>query len=120
MYTTVYINQSLQARADLMVEMVRRFGVDGVVFHSNRSCKPYSLGQYELLERVTDRTGVPAVILEADMCDSRPDMMVWKSTLINSCRTDEYRLFGRLVLVVERQRAKAIAGSIPSEEKRRT
>jgi len=70
-YSTVYINQSLQARARQMTDLVERFGVDGMVFHSNRSCKPYSLGQYEVLEEVSQRTGVPGLILEADMCDSR-------------------------------------------------
>jgi benzoyl-CoA reductase/2-hydroxyglutaryl-CoA dehydratase subunit BcrC/BadD/HgdB len=70
-YATVYINQSLQARAELMADLVERFAVDGMVFHSNRSCKPYSLGQYELLEQVSQRTGVPGLILEADMCDTR-------------------------------------------------
>ena len=70
-YSTVHINQSLQARADQMTDLVQRFGVDGMVFHSNRSCKPYSLGQYELLEQVSQRTGAPGLILEADMCDSR-------------------------------------------------
>ena len=70
-YSTVYINQSLQARADLMADLVQRFGVDGMVFHSNRSCKPYSLGQYEVLEEIGRRTGVPGLILEADMCDTR-------------------------------------------------
>ncbi|MBN1660614.1 MAG: 2-hydroxyacyl-CoA dehydratase [Anaerolineae bacterium] len=70
-YASVYINQSLQARADLMADMVQRFGVDGLVLHSNRSCKPYSLGQYELLEEVSRRTGVPGLVLEADMCDTR-------------------------------------------------
>jgi benzoyl-CoA reductase/2-hydroxyglutaryl-CoA dehydratase subunit BcrC/BadD/HgdB len=70
-YSTVYINQSLQVRADFMTNLVERYSVDGIVFHSNRSCKPYSLGQYELLEQVSNRTGVPGLILEADMCDSR-------------------------------------------------
>jgi benzoyl-CoA reductase/2-hydroxyglutaryl-CoA dehydratase subunit BcrC/BadD/HgdB len=70
-YSTVYINQSLQARAGLMTDLVERFGVDGMVFHSNRSCKPYSLGQYELLEKVGAQTGVPGLVLEADMCDTR-------------------------------------------------
>jgi benzoyl-CoA reductase/2-hydroxyglutaryl-CoA dehydratase subunit BcrC/BadD/HgdB len=70
-YSTVYINQSLQARTDQMTDLVERFGVDGMVFHSNRSCKPYSLGQYELLDEIGRRTGVPGVILEADMCDTR-------------------------------------------------
>ena len=70
-YATVYINQSLQARADLMSDLVERFGVDGVVMHSNRSCKPYSLGQYEVLDLVTARTGAAGLVLEADMCDTR-------------------------------------------------
>ncbi len=70
-YSTVYINQSLQARAHLMADLVQRFQVDGMVLHSNRSCKPYSLGQYGLLEQVSRQTGVPGLILEADMCDSR-------------------------------------------------
>jgi benzoyl-CoA reductase/2-hydroxyglutaryl-CoA dehydratase subunit BcrC/BadD/HgdB len=70
-YSMVYINQSLQARADQMTDLVERFAVDGMVFHSNRSCKPYSLGQYELLDEVSMRTGVPGLVLEADMCDTR-------------------------------------------------
>jgi len=70
-YSTVYINRSLQVRAEEMSDLVQRFQVDGLVFHSNRSCKPYSLGQYELLEEVGQRTGVPGLILEADMCDTR-------------------------------------------------
>jgi benzoyl-CoA reductase/2-hydroxyglutaryl-CoA dehydratase subunit BcrC/BadD/HgdB len=70
-YATVYINQSVQARVAEMVDLVERFQVDGLVFHSNRSCKPYSLGQYEMLEQVGARTGVPGLILEADMCDTR-------------------------------------------------
>ena len=70
-YSTVYINQSLAARSEQMKDMVQRFAVDGIVFHSNRSCKPYSLGQYDLLEQVTAHTGVPGLVLEADMCDTR-------------------------------------------------
>jgi benzoyl-CoA reductase/2-hydroxyglutaryl-CoA dehydratase subunit BcrC/BadD/HgdB len=70
-YSTVYINQSLQTRAQSMADLVDRFQVHGMVFHSNRSCKPYSLGQYELLQDVSTQTGVPGLILEADMCDTR-------------------------------------------------
>jgi benzoyl-CoA reductase/2-hydroxyglutaryl-CoA dehydratase subunit BcrC/BadD/HgdB len=70
-YTAVYINQSLQARAEVIVDLVERFQVDGIVFHSNRSCKPYSLGQYDLRRIVSERTGKPGLIIEADMCDTR-------------------------------------------------
>ncbi|MFX1476014.1 MAG: 2-hydroxyacyl-CoA dehydratase, partial [Promethearchaeota archaeon] len=38
---------------------------------SVRSCKRYSLGQMIAKESVTERTGVPGVIIEGDMVDSR-------------------------------------------------
>ena len=41
----------------------------------------------------------------ADMCDSCPDMTYWNGELINSCRLDEYRLFGGFVTVVNRAEA---------------
>ena len=40
---------------------------------------------------------------QADMCDSCPDMTVWNGTLINSCRMDEYRLFGGMLSVAQKQ-----------------
>ena len=39
---------------------------------------------------------------QADMCDSCPDMTVWNGNLVNSCRMDEYRLFGDLISVVDK------------------
>jgi hypothetical protein len=46
----------------------------------------------------------PDLLLDgrADMCDSCPDMTVYDGKLINSCRMDEYRLFGGFLSVVER------------------
>jgi len=41
------------------------------VMHCNRSCKPYSLGQYAIKRYVMERTGVPGLIIESDMCDAR-------------------------------------------------
>jgi hypothetical protein len=45
----------------------------------------------------------------ADMCDSCPDMTVWDGKLVNSCRMDEYRLFGGLVTVVEKKKDDVLA-----------
>ena len=39
--------------------------------HSNRSCRAYSFGQYELARRLEDKHGIPSLMLEADMNDSR-------------------------------------------------
>jgi benzoyl-CoA reductase/2-hydroxyglutaryl-CoA dehydratase subunit BcrC/BadD/HgdB len=70
-YTAVYINTSVQARMGMMLDMAKRFGVDGAVLHANRSCKPYSLGQHDFRRAIAAKVGVPALILEADMCDTR-------------------------------------------------
>jgi pyruvate-formate lyase-activating enzyme len=41
---------------------------------------------------------------QADMCDSCPDMTVFEGRLINSCRMDEYRMFGGMVSVVDKNK----------------
>jgi len=70
-YATVFLNQSLGYRVGMMVQQMSEYGVDGFVMHCNRSCKPYSLGQYALKRAVMERTGMPGLIIESDMCDSR-------------------------------------------------
>ena len=42
----------------------------------------------------------------ADMCDSCPDVTYYEGKLINSCRMDEYRLFGGFLSVVEKDPTK--------------
>jgi len=70
-YTTILLNIGYEQRAERMIGLIREFEVDGFVMHSNRSCKPYSLGQYAVKRIVSERIGVPGLIIEADMCDSR-------------------------------------------------
>jgi MoaA/NifB/PqqE/SkfB family radical SAM enzyme len=39
----------------------------------------------------------------ADMCDSCPDITIFDGKFVNSCRMDEYRLFGGFVSVLEKE-----------------
>jgi benzoyl-CoA reductase/2-hydroxyglutaryl-CoA dehydratase subunit BcrC/BadD/HgdB len=39
--------------------------------HSNRSCKPYSFGQYDIQKIVERERGIPSLMIEADMVDER-------------------------------------------------
>jgi len=70
-YLTVYINCGLDRRLETLLHMVDKFSLDGVVMHSDRSCKAYSLGQYELANTLRDNHDIPTLIIEADMNDSR-------------------------------------------------
>ena len=41
----------------------------------------------------------------ADMCDSCPDVTIYDGKLVNSCRMDEYRLFGGMLTVKDKSKA---------------
>jgi benzoyl-CoA reductase/2-hydroxyglutaryl-CoA dehydratase subunit BcrC/BadD/HgdB len=64
-------NLHMQKRIDMYVELAERYNLDGFLYHSNRSCKYISQDIPEVRAAVTERTGAPGVILEADHNDPR-------------------------------------------------
>lgn len=70
-YTEVFLNRSPEFRTKQLVQLIRDYQADGFVMHSNRSCKPYSLVQEVIRRRVMMETGVPGLMIEADMADPR-------------------------------------------------
>ena len=54
-----------------MKALVEDFSVDGIVYHSNRSCKLMDFRQYEVQRRVAEATGVPSVVFDGDQTDPR-------------------------------------------------
>ena len=70
-YGPIFLNHNLEHRLALMERLIKAYQIDGVLLHSDRSCKPYSIGQYELKRRLTDTLGVKAVLIESDMSDHR-------------------------------------------------
>ncbi len=51
--------------------MIEDYHVDGAILHSNRSCKPYSIGQLDQRDRLIKDLGIPTLLLEADHNDPR-------------------------------------------------
>jgi benzoyl-CoA reductase/2-hydroxyglutaryl-CoA dehydratase subunit BcrC/BadD/HgdB len=70
-YLNVYINLGFEERIKYLSQLIDEFSLTGFIMHSNRSCKPYSVGMYRLQEEVTQLTGKPGVIIEADQNDPR-------------------------------------------------
>jgi benzoyl-CoA reductase/2-hydroxyglutaryl-CoA dehydratase subunit BcrC/BadD/HgdB len=70
-YTRIYLNIGIDQMADQVLDMIRFYDVDGLVMHANRSCKPYSFGQMDIMNRVKEQAGIPVLMLEADMVDPR-------------------------------------------------
>jgi len=70
-YATIHLNCGLEYKIRKMANLIEQYGAQGFIMHSNRSCKPYSLGQLDLKREVTKLTGKPGLIIEADHTDSR-------------------------------------------------
>jgi benzoyl-CoA reductase/2-hydroxyglutaryl-CoA dehydratase subunit BcrC/BadD/HgdB len=70
-YTRIYLNIGVDQMAEQVLAMIDKYDVQGMVMHSNRSCKPYSFGQYDIQRIIQERRGIPTLILEADMVDER-------------------------------------------------
>ncbi len=70
-YTGNYANRNVDYGSDNMVKLVNDFDIDGIIFHSNRSCKLMDFRTYEVQRRITKRTACPSVIFDGDQTDPR-------------------------------------------------
>ena len=70
-YIYPILNRGAGDKLATMKRMIEKFHLDGAILHSDRSCKPYSIGQMDQRDRLIRECGVPALLLEADHNDPR-------------------------------------------------
>ncbi len=70
-YTLVILNNNLGHRLRLIKGLAEEYQVHGIIMHSARSCKPYSVGQYEMARILSQDYHIPCLVLEADIADER-------------------------------------------------
>lgn len=70
-YLHPILNRSPYSKFKVIKKLIKEFSIDCVIFHSDRSCKPYSVGQMDERKKVVDELGIPAVIIESDHNDPR-------------------------------------------------
>lgn len=70
-YTQAFVNRSFDYRIKLKIDFIKKYGVDGFVLFSNRSCKPNAFGLYDKKNEISRLTGLPGIVFEADMSDLR-------------------------------------------------
>jgi len=61
----------MELRHDSMKKAIEDLSIDGVVFASNRSCKPYSITQIDQQKRISKQLNIPAAMIEVDHADVR-------------------------------------------------
>jgi benzoyl-CoA reductase/2-hydroxyglutaryl-CoA dehydratase subunit BcrC/BadD/HgdB len=70
-YIYPILNRGAGDKLAKMKRMIQDFHLDGVILHSDRSCKPYSIGQMDQRDRIIKDLEIPALLLEADHNDPR-------------------------------------------------
>ncbi|HET8706598.1 MAG TPA: 2-hydroxyacyl-CoA dehydratase family protein, partial [Pseudomonadales bacterium] len=70
-YLYPILNRSAGQKLTAMKTLVEKFSIDGVLLHSDKSCKPYSLGQIDQRDEIIHQLNKPAMLLHGDHNDSR-------------------------------------------------
>ena len=69
-YTNVLSNKPIEKRYEYFAKAIKEYDIDGLVMFSNRSCRPMSIGQDELVDLVRERHGIPILVFEGDQADA--------------------------------------------------
>ncbi len=70
-YVNRFSNSTIEDRADMAMELFKKYDMNGMIMFMNRSCKAVSFAVPSLKEILTKRTGLPALVFESDMGDPR-------------------------------------------------
>jgi len=65
------LNTSLDAQIDKLLQDLKAYHVDGVIAHSNRSCRVLSVGIPDAVKIIRDELNIPTLVLDCDHTDER-------------------------------------------------
>lgn len=83
-YSSNYANRNIDFGVDNIKKLVRDFSLDGIIYHSNRSCKLMDFRQFEVQRRVEAATGIPSVMFDGDQTDPRAFSLAQYETRIQA------------------------------------
>ncbi len=67
----LFIVRSEDEKEKSLAEMVRRYGVDGIIFHDAKTCPNNSNSRYGMPGRLSKKLGIPALTFQGDVNDLR-------------------------------------------------
>ena len=70
-YTELFIVRSDDYKETYLKEMLNSFKVDGIIYHDAKCCPNNSNASYGMPQRLEQQTGVPSLIINADLNDLR-------------------------------------------------
>jgi benzoyl-CoA reductase/2-hydroxyglutaryl-CoA dehydratase subunit BcrC/BadD/HgdB len=70
-YTELFIVRDETYKERYLETMVREYGINGIVYHDAKTCPNNSNNRYGLSVRLSERLGVPHVVINGDLNDLR-------------------------------------------------
>lgn len=69
--TSSTMNNSVGHKIEKISRILANYKADGLIIHSNRSCKPDALGSLDLQRVIHERLGIPVLMIDGDHTDPR-------------------------------------------------
>jgi benzoyl-CoA reductase/2-hydroxyglutaryl-CoA dehydratase subunit BcrC/BadD/HgdB len=70
-YCSIFIGQDDIFKENYMADKVDKYGVDGIIFHDAKTCPNNTNNRYGMANRVSERLGVPHLVINGDLNDLR-------------------------------------------------
>jgi len=51
--------------------LVEDFNIDGMIFHDSKTCFNNTNSSFGMPQRISEKLGIPTIIIEGDLCDLR-------------------------------------------------
>lgn len=70
-YLELFIVRSDEAKERYIETMIKKFKVDGIIFHDSKTCPNNTNSRYGMPQRLQERLGIPSIVISGDLNDLR-------------------------------------------------
>jgi benzoyl-CoA reductase/2-hydroxyglutaryl-CoA dehydratase subunit BcrC/BadD/HgdB len=70
-YCSIFIGQDDAWKENYIADKVKRFAIDGILFHDARTCASNSNNRYGMSKRLSEKLGIPHLVINGDLNDLR-------------------------------------------------
>ncbi|MEW6467667.1 MAG: 2-hydroxyacyl-CoA dehydratase family protein [Bacteroidota bacterium] len=70
-YTGIFINRSESAKMEMLAEWLNEYNCSGIIYHDTKTCFNNSNARFGMPQRLKEKTGIPYLVIEGDLCDLR-------------------------------------------------
>lgn len=67
----IFINRDENTKQAFLMDMFKRFDIDGAIFHNARTCPNNTNSRFGMTQRLREQCNIPVLSIDGDLCDVR-------------------------------------------------